>query len=272
MFNKIVNGVKVFLEKTFKGPYSKDNVPGEVKPNKKFKDKLAELPKERQEKIEKITEKHKAKLDKLADDSIKLRKEKYSDGLMHMSKKGLADIVLSEAITTTRYKDSANVWTIGIGATRSEIKDLRKWENNRELSLEEIFELFTKGIEKYSRGVRKALKVEVSQHMFDGLVSFAYNVGTGGMRNSSLIKAINRGVTDKKHLRALLMRWVKATVNGKKVTLRGLVNRRKAEAEVMFDNNYANREMEGKVVPVSSKLKPMYRSKRVKTIDLNKYL
>lgn len=255
MFKKTIEGVKKFLEKAFGSPYSKDNVPGEVKPNKKFKDKIAELPKERQEKIE-----------------AKVKELKKQDGLMHMSKEGLADIVLSEAITTTRYKDSANVWTIGIGATRSEIKDLKSWANDREMSLESIFELFTKGIEKYSHGVRKALKVEVSQHMFDGLVSFAYNVGVGGMRKSSLIRAINKGVTNKKELRALLMRWNKITVGGRKVVSKGLVNRRNAEAEVMFNGKYKNKNMIGKVVPVSSKMRPMYRSKQVKTIDLNKYL
>jgi lysozyme len=247
MFKKTVEGITKLL----KGVFGK-------KPNKKFKDKIAELPKERQEKIEVKKE--------------VLKKALLDDGLMHMSKLGLADIVLSEAITTTRYKDSANVWTIGIGATRSEIKDLRTWANDKQLSLEEVFKLFTKGIEKYSHGVRKALKVEVSQHMFDGLVSFAYNVGVGGMRKSSLIRDINKGVTDKRQLKALLMRWTKITQNGRKVVSRGLVNRRNAEAEVMFDGKYKNKSMIGKVVPVSAKMRPMYRSKRVKTIDLNKFL
>ena len=255
MFKKTVEGVKNFLEKAFGSPYSKDNVPGEVQPNTTLDDKLDTLEQGRKDRVE-----------------AKVKELKKEDGLMHMSKEGLADIVLSEAITTTRYKDSANVWTIGIGATRSEIKDLRSWSNDRQLSLEEVFELFTKGIEKYAHGVRKALKVEVSQQMFDGLVSFAYNIGVSGMRRSSLIRAINRGVTDKKQLRALLMRWTKITRNGRKVTIQGLVNRRKAEAEVMFEGKYKNKSMIGKVVPVSGKMRPMYRSKRVKTIDLNKYL
>lgn len=251
MFKKTVEGVKNFLEKAF----GKDKKPDTTTLN----DKLKELDDNRQERIESQTRAHK-------------REITAQDGLMHMSKEGLADIVLSEAITTTVYKDSANVRTIGIGATRSEIKDLRTWPKDKQLSLEEVFELFTKGIEKYSRGVRKALKVEVSQHMFDGLVSFAYNVGVGGMKNSSLIRAINRGVTDKKQLRALLMRWTKITQNGRKVTSKGLINRRKAEAEVMFNGKYKNKKMLGRVVPVSSKMRPMYSSKHVKTIDLNKYL
>lgn len=252
MFNKTVAGVKNFLEKVFGEKEKKPNTTT-------LNDKLKELDDNRQERVEKLKEKHKKTI-------------KALDGKMHMSKLGLADIILSEAIVTSKYKDSANVWTIGIGATRSEIKDLRNWDNNKHLSLEEIFKLFTDGIEKYSEGVRKALKVEVSQHMFDGLVSFAYNVGVGGMRKSSLIRAINRGVTDKAELRALLLRWTKITQNGRKVTSRGLVNRRNAEAEVMFHGKYKNKKMLGFVVPVSKKMRPMYSSKRRYSIDLNKYL
>lgn len=256
MIKKTVEGVKNFLEKVF-GPR-----------RVVLDDKIAELPKERREKIAKIYEELSEKQGYEEQNNPLIK-----DGLMHMSKQGLAEIVLSEAITKTRYKDSANVWTIGIGATRSEIKNLSKWSNDREMSLEDIFTLFTKGIEKYSAGVRKALKVEVSQEMFDGLVSFAYNVGVGGMRGSSLIKAINRGVTDKKQLQAYLMRWNKIRRNGSLVVSRGLINRRKAEADVMFRSKYKNTKMIGRVVPVSTKtLRPIYRSKKSYTINLNKYL
>jgi lysozyme len=274
MFKKTVEGVRKFLENVFGKKQTLEEKlkigieqagRGEVVERKEFKDKIAELPEERQEAIQKKTEE---------------LKERYSDtlqalggdGLMHMSKEGLADIVQSESITTTKYRDSAGVWTIGVGATKSEIRDLRTWPADKKLSLEEVFELLHKGIKKYSKGVREALEVEVSQHMFDGLVSFAYNVGVGGMKGSSLIRAINRGVTDKKTLKAYLMRWNKITVRGQKVVSRGLVNRRKKEAHVMFDANYLNKKMIGRVIPVNSKSKPMYRSKRAYTIDLNKYL
>lgn len=248
MFKKTVEGVRKFLEKAF----------GKKKPNKKFEDLVDVLDQGRKDRIEAKTK--------------ELKKEMLNDGLMHMSKLGKADVILSEAITTTKYLDP-NVWTIGIGATKSEIKDLRRWPIDKEMSLESIFELFDKGLEKYARGVRKALKVEVSQHMFDGLVSFAYNIGIRGMANSSLVKAINRGVTDKRQLKAYLMRWNKIKKGGRLVVSRGLINRRNAEAEVMFEGRYKNKRMIGRVVPVSSKShQPMYRSKRVKTIDLNKYL
>jgi lysozyme len=39
--------------------------------------------------------------------------------------------------------------------------------------------------------VRNAIKVDISQAMFDALVSFAYNVGAGAFARSTLVKRIN---------------------------------------------------------------------------------
>lgn len=248
--------------------------------------------KKRLETIEKLADKHKDTLTTLGDvidslpqervENIDIKFEKLKEVVDNtpkqqtMSIKGQADLILSEAIVLTRYLDNANTWTIAIGATKSEIPNLRSWPIDKEISLEEAFRLFKKSIgeDRYVKGVRKALKVGVSPHMFDGLVSFAYNVGVGGMRNSSLIREINEGVTNKKRLKSLLMRWVKSKNNaGKLVFNKGLYNRRKVEAKLMFDGVYKNKKMLGYVIPVSAKThKPMYRSKRVYTIDLNKYL
>lgn len=198
-------------------------------------------------------------------------KSVHEDGMMHVSKKGLADLVHSEAITTKKYKDSAGVWTIGIGFTQAVVKGLNRRPAKHEMELDEIFEIYKRGIEVYADGVRKMLKVKVSQHMFDGLVSFAYNIGIGGARKSSLIRAINNGVTDEKTLKSLLMRWNKVRKNGKLVTSKGLINRRKKEAAVIFEGRYSNKKMLGRVIPVG-KNKPLRNSKKAYKIDLNDYL
>jgi lysozyme len=195
----------------------------------------------------------------------------HEDGLQRVSKNGLADLVHSEAITTKKYKDSAGVWTIGIGFTQAVVKGLNRRPAKHEMELDEIFTIYKRGIEVYADGVRKMLKVKVSQHMFDGLVSFAYNIGIGGARKSSLIRAINKGVTDEKTLKSLLMRWNKVRKNGKLVTSKGLINRRKKEAAVMFEARYSNKKMVGRVIPVG-KNKPLRNSKKAYKIDLNEYL
>ena len=195
----------------------------------------------------------------------------HVDGLMHVSKKGMADLVHSEAITTKKYKDSAGIWTIGIGFTQAVVKGLNRRPSKHEMDLEEIFTIYKRGIEVYADGVRKMLKVKVDQHLFDGLVSFAYNVGIGGARKSSLIRAINKGETNDKRLKSLLFRWNKVRKNGVLVTSKGLMNRRKKESALMFEGIYSNKKMLGRVIPVG-KNKPLRNSKKAYKIDLNEYL
>ena len=59
------------------------------------------------------------------------------------------------------------------------------------------------------------------------MVSFAYNVGLGTFKSSTLLRKVNAG--DTQGAANEFGTWVNATVNGKKVRLAGLVNRRNAE-------------------------------------------
>lgn len=65
------------------------------------------------------------------------------------------------------------------------------------------------------------------------VADFIYNVGEGGYRSSTLKRNIDVG--DFNEAKHSIMMWVKATdpKTGKKVTLPGLVKRRKAESELL---------------------------------------
>ena len=65
-----------------------------------------------------------------------------------------------------------------------------------------------------------------TQGRFDALVDFAFNVGLGNLRSSTLLKLIQRGASDKEICREF-EKWVYA---GGKV-LDGLVERREWEAQ-----------------------------------------
>lgn len=214
MFKKTVEGVKKFLEKAFG---SRHQVVDDKKPNKKFKDKIAELPKERQERIEKITEKHRETI-------------KALDGKMRMSKKGAQMLTELEGISTTKYKCSAGVWTIGIGATRTEYPDIGRWPMKKSITIQEAFDKLPKSLEKYEKAVRRALKVDVPQHTFDALVSWCYNVGVGWCKKASVIKLLNRGVphTSKRVYNALMM-YKKP---------KEIIGRRKKEAKLLTTGKY----------------------------------
>jgi lysozyme len=77
--------------------------------------------------------------------------------------------------------------------------------------------------------VRKALTKEVSENQFSALVCFAYNVGIGNLKKSTLLKKVNVNPNDET-IAAEFAKWNKA---GGKV-LNGLVRRRKAEADLYF--------------------------------------
>jgi lysozyme len=69
--------------------------------------------------------------------------------------------------------------------------------------------------------------VGLNQNQFDALVSFAYNVGVGAFAESTLLSKLNQG--DYAGAAAEFPRWNKGEVDGKKVELPGLTNRRKDE-------------------------------------------
>lgn len=80
----------------------------------------------------------------------------------------------------------------------------------------------------YEPAVRAALKRAPTQGQFDAMVSLCFNIGAGGFARSSVVKFFNRGQFEQ--AAAAFSLWVKATVNGVRKTLDGLVRRRASES------------------------------------------
>lgn len=74
------------------------------------------------------------------------------------------------------------------------------------------------------RSVLRFISVPLTDGQFDALVSFAFNVGAGGLQRSTLRRKVNR--EEHALVPAEFLKWVWA--GGRK--LRGLVRRREAEA------------------------------------------
>lgn len=166
---------------------------------------------------------------------------------MRISNKGLVELVGHEGVCLTKYKDSVGVWTIGIGATRTEIPDIDAWPLDKKITIQEAFNLLKKGVRKYEDELNKHINVEIPQHQFDALVSWCYNVGTGWVKKASVIKHINH-LASKSQLYDALMMFNKP---------KEIIGRRRKEAELIRDGKYSN---EGKALlfPVSSKGYPIY--------------
>lgn len=138
---------------------------------------------------------------------------------MKVSDKGLALIKEFEGCKLTAYQDSVGVWTIGYGHTETARRGMVITQANAD-------ELLARDVAEHAAGVYKALQVKLEQHQFDAVASLAFNVGVNAVRNSTLLKMINRG--DAKLAAAQFDRWNKA---GGKV-LAGLTRRRAAERKM----------------------------------------
>ena len=145
---------------------------------------------------------------------------------MKTSAKGLALIKTCEGFRSAPYLCPAGVPTIGYGSTR--------YADSRAVTLHDspITEaaaetLLRTTLAGYEDSVAHLLQRPVTQGQFDALVDFAYNLGVGALRGSTLLKKVNAG--DTAGAAGEFAKWVHA--NGE--VLPGLVKRRAAEA-VLF--------------------------------------
>jgi lysozyme len=177
---------------------------------------------------------------------------------MKMSLKGKMFLTGLEGICLSKYLDSVNVWTVGVGATKTEIPDLASWPRDKTLTIPECFDLLEKSLEDYENAVNKALKVDATQEQFDALVSIAYNIGVGGLARSTFIKRINAGASTENVVSAIMM-WDRP---------KEIIGRRTKEAKLFSEGVYAGG---GKALlfPVSANFHPQY--SKGKIINLEDY-
>ena len=136
--------------------------------------------------------------------------------LLNTSPEGLALIADLEGCRLSPYRCSAGVWTSGIGHTSGVVP-------GREITEREAAANLVVDVMNVERRLAVCAPVEMPPRVYDALVSFAFNVGTGAACRSTLVSFIKR----KQWPQACnqLTRWV--YVNGVKNA--GLENRRASE-------------------------------------------
>jgi len=139
-----------------------------------------------------------------------------------ISERGLALLRQYEGFSALPYVDAAYHETIGYGHR------IRAGEC---FPIEGLTREDAEALLKYDAGaaaaaLRRMVELPLSQHRFDALTCFIFNVGAGAFARSALRKKVRQ----EQHgdVPAELMRWV--YVKGKR--LKGLENRRSAEAEL----------------------------------------
>lgn len=129
---------------------------------------------------------------------------------------GLRIIQVSEGLALKTYLCPAQVWTIGYGHTKGvKAGDTCTKEQAEAWLLEDC--------EDAERAVQRLVTVPINQNQFDALVSFTFNLGSGNLTASTLLRKLNSG--DYVGAALEFSKWVKG---GGRV-LPGLVTRRKAE-------------------------------------------
>ncbi|WYC18406.1 lysozyme R [Yersinia phage vB_YpM_MDG45] len=136
--------------------------------------------------------------------------------LLNTSPDGLALIADLEGCRLTPYQCSAGVWTSGIGHTAGVVP-------KRDISEREAAANLVADVLNTERRLAVCVPVTMPQQVYDALVSFSFNVGTGAACRSTLVSYLKRQqwwqACDQ------LTRWV--FVNGERSA--GLENRRQRE-------------------------------------------
>ncbi|MGB7191000.1 MAG: lysozyme [Acidobacteriaceae bacterium] len=133
------------------------------------------------------------------------------------SKDGLALTQLFEGDVLAAYQDQRGVWTIGYGHTAG----VRAGQS---ITQAEAEALLIEDIQAAVHCVHEFVTVKLTQPQFDALVDFAFNVGTGNFRNSTLLREINAGQFPEAAAQFNLWDHCGGVVNA------GLLRRRRAEA------------------------------------------
>jgi lysozyme len=153
------------------------------------------------------------------------------------------------------YFCPAGKWTLGFGATKGVRSGMTCTKDDAEKRLME-------DLEEHGAIVKRSVNVPLTQHQYDALTSFVFNLGGGAFRSSTLLKVLNQGKYD--DVPAQLMRWNKAKVDGKTVPLNGLTRRRTAEAALFsLDAQLPSQEGGAKMAqkPTAEAPKPLTKSR-----------
>lgn len=148
-----------------------------------------------------------------------------------MSETGLRALMAHEGVRLKLYNDPVGHATIGVGhLVHLGPIDGRASEHEFSAGISEAqaLQLLNADLSEFAAALARMVKVELTQGMVDALLSFAFNLGSGALAKSTLLRLLNVG--DYAGASRQFARWTKA---GGKV-LPGLVTRRADEARAFL--------------------------------------
>ena len=147
---------------------------------------------------------------------------------MKVNKDGLYLIAEFEGLSLKPYMCPAKKPTIGYG--NCYYKDGKKVTMlDKPITKEEALELLKVIVDSFTKQVDKLVSTPLNQNQINAVVSFAYNVGIGNLKNSTLLKLINKD-HNQLAISNEFLKWV--NVGGEKS--KGLERRRIKESQIYF--------------------------------------
>lgn len=137
---------------------------------------------------------------------------------------GRAFLTREEGEVLHSYKDSGGRYTIGVGHL------LVRGGPGQVITHQQSQDLLTADLARFEAAVNKLVTRPLTQHQFNALTSFAFNLGEGALAKSSLLKLVNAGATDAVAIANAFKLW--RNVNGKPD--KGIEARRLREAALFL--------------------------------------
>lgn len=147
---------------------------------------------------------------------------------MKVNKDGLYLIAEFEGLSLKPYMCPAKKATIGYGNTY--YKDGTKVTMlDKPITKEDAIKLLEIIVDSFAKQVSKLVTSPLNQNQINAVVSFAYNVGVGNLKNSTLLKLINKD-HNQLAISNEFLKWI--NVGGEKS--KGLERRRIKESQIYF--------------------------------------
>lgn len=147
---------------------------------------------------------------------------------MKLNSRGYDTIKSFEGLSLKPYKCSAGVPTIGFGNTYYE-NNVKVQMSDAVITKQRADDLLKISSDRYALKVDNLVHKPLTQNQFNALVSFAYNVGSGALASSTLLKLVNINPNDAMIAKEFL-KWNKVN----KVANNGLTSRRIKESALYF--------------------------------------
>lgn len=146
---------------------------------------------------------------------------------MQLNNNGIQLIKEFEGCVLNAYLDSVKVPTIGFGATFYENGTKVKLEDK--INSKQADDLLVYHLNLFTNKVKPLIKTILNDNQFSALVSFAFNLGIGNLKSSTLLKKLNINPNDLS-IKEEFLKWNKAN----SIVLKGLTRRRQAESNLYF--------------------------------------